>query len=376
MDPNKKAALYFDEKCMWHSAGQYALTLPVGGWVQPPSGSGLAESPESKRRLKNLVDVSGLASHLEFRTAPMASEDDIRRIHTAEYLDRFKAVSDAGGGSLGDHAPCGPGTYEIAKLSAGLAQAALDAVLTGDIDRAYVLSRPPGHHALPDASMGFCFLANIAIAVESALARGLARKIAVVDWDVHHGNGTQSIFYGRDDVLTISIHQDLCFPPGYSGVDDRGEGAGLGFNVNVPLQPGGGHAEYLYAMETVVLPTLARFEPDLVVVASGLDANTVDPLARMQAHSETFREMTRMLLAEGDGRLVLVHEGGYSEAYVPFCGLPILEELAGVRTDVVDGELDFFRLQQPGERFQAFQRGLIDEMAAALGLTPVGVTVP
>ncbi|MDG3017023.1 class II histone deacetylase [Speluncibacter jeojiensis] len=341
--------------------------------MQPPAGSGLAESPESKRRLKNLIDVSGLPEHLDYRTAPMVTEEDLRRIHTAEYLDHFQAVSDAGGGSLGDHAPCGPGSYEIAKLSAGLVQAGVEAVLTGDIDRAYVLNRPPGHHALPDASMGFCFLANIAIAVESALTKGLAKKIAVVDWDVHHGNGTQSIFYDRSDVLTISIHQEGCFPPGYSGAGDRGEGAGLGYNVNVPLQPGGGHNEYLYAMQRIVLPVLEGYGADLIIVASGLDANTVDPLARMQAHSETFREMTRMMLGVGGGRLVLVHEGGYSEAYVPFCGLPILEELTGVRTEVVDGELDFFRLQQPGERFQEFQRGLIDGMATALGLDAAAV---
>ncbi len=191
----------------------------------------------------------------------------------------------------------------------------------------------------------------------------------MIDWDVHHGNGTQSIFEERGDVLTISLHQDGCFPAGYGGEADRGRGAGLGANINIPLPPGSGHEAYLYAMERIVIPALERFEPALIIVACGYDANAVDPLARMLLHSDSFRQMTSLLRKAAErlcqGRLVLVHEGGYSEAYVPFCGLATLEELAGVRTAVTDPMLEFVQLQQPKEALAAFQRHLIDELAEA-----------
>ncbi len=366
---SRKSAFFFDELSLWHSAGLHALTLPVGGWVQPPAAAGHAESPETKRRLKSLLDVSGLTRHLLVQSANAATHDDLLRVHTPDYLQRFKAMSDAGGGELGPNAPIGPGSYEIARLSAGLAMAAVDAVLSGEVDNAYSLSRPPGHHCLADSAMGFCFLANIAIAIEAAKARRGLGKVAVIDWDVHHGNGTQSIFEERGDVLTISLHQDGCFPAGYSGEADRGRGAGLGANINIPLPPGSGHEAYLYAMERIVIPALERFEPELIIVACGYDANAVDPLARMLLHSDSFRQMTRCVRKVAErlchGRLVLVHEGGYSEAYVPFCGLAAIEELVGVRTEVTDPLLAFVQMQQPKEAFAAFQRHLIDELADA-----------
>ena len=169
--------------------------------------------------------------------------------------------------------------------------------------------------------MGFCLLANIPIAIESARAKHGIERVAVLDWDVHHGNGTQAIYYDDPNTLTISLHQDRCFPPGYSGTEDRGEGAGVGANINVPLPAGSGHEAYLYAFERIVSPALDAFKPELIVVASGLDANGLDPLARMLLHSNSFREMTRLVMNAAndhcEGRLVIVHEGGYSEAYVP-----------------------------------------------------------
>jgi acetoin utilization deacetylase AcuC-like enzyme len=247
-----------------------------------------------------------------------------------------------------------------------------DTVLRGAHRNAYSMSRPPGHHCLADKPMGFCLMANIAIAVEAARARHGVQRVVVLDWDVHHGNGTQSIFYERDDVLTISLHQEGCYPPGYSGAEDRGAGRGLGFNVNVPLLPGGGHDAYMHAMERIVTPTIHRYKPELIVVASGFDANGMDPLARMLLHSESFRSLTRQIMALADehcgGRLVVVHEGGYAEAVVPFCGHAVVETLAGVNMGVDDPLLAFTSAQQPNARFAAFQRGLIDEMATALGL--------
>lgn len=354
----RKTGFFSDELCFWHSGGVHALTLPVGGWVQPPSGAGFAESPDSKRRFKSLLDVSGLSRHLVQRSAEPASEADLLRVHTPRYLKHFKALSDSGGGELGDHAPIGPGSYEIACLSAGLAMAAIEAVLAGELDNAYALSRPPGHHCLADAPMGFCFLANIAIAIEAAKARRPLGKVAVIDWDVHHGNGTQSIFESRSDVLTLSLHQDGCFPPGYGGVADRGIGPGRGVNFNLPLPAGSGHDAYLQAMDEIVVPAITAFEPELIVVACGFDANAVDPLARMQLHSDSFRAMTACVrqLAERvcGGRLVLVHEGGYAESYVPFCGLAVIEELTGRRTAVSDPLLEFVKAQQPSGEFAGF----------------------
>jgi len=367
---SRRTAFFSEELCFWHSGGLYALTLPVGGWVQPPAAAGYAESPESKRRMKSLIEVSGLGKQLEWRGAQAAGEQDLRRIHPDPYLTDFKALSDAGGGNFGTQAVVGPGSYEIAKLSAGLTVAAVDAVLTGECDNAYALSRPPGHHCLPGQAMGFCFLSNIGIAIEAAKARHGLGKVAVVDWDVHHGNGTQTIFETRDDVLTISLHQEHCFPPGYSGVDDRGTGAGKGYNFNIPLPAGSGHAAYMHAMQQIVIPALERFAPELIIVACGFDANAVDPLARMQLHSDSFREMTRLLREcagrHCKGRLVMSHEGGYAESYVPFCGLAVLEELAGVRTGVMDPMLEFIQLQQPGETSTAFQKRQVDEMAKRL----------
>ena len=189
---SRKSAFFFDELSLWHSAGLHALTLPVGGWVQPPAAAGHAESPETKRRLKSLLDVSGLTRHLQVRSAVAATDEDLLRVHTPDYLQRFKAMSDAGGGELGPNAPIGPGSYEIARLSAGLAMAAVDAVLSGDVDNAYSLSRPPGHHCLADSAMGFCFLVVIMVSgsmnlteIVMSQAKGMAadRGLTFLSWN-------------------------------------------------------------------------------------------------------------------------------------------------------------------------------------------------
>ena len=371
-DPHPGTAFFSDERTFWHTGGEYALVLPVGGWVEPPTRGGFAESPDSKRRFRSLLEVSGLTREVPVLSAPAASDEDLLRVHPRSYIDEFRKLSGQGGGNLGDYAPFGAGSFEIAQLSAGLAIEALAQVLNGKLRNAYALSRPPGHHCLPDRPMGFCLLANIAIAIEAARAAHPGLRVAVVDWDVHHGNGTQAAFYERRDVLTISLHQENCFPPGYSGAGDRGRGPGEGYNVNIPLLPGGGHDAYLHAMDRIVLPLLDRYKPDVIVVASGIDANGVDPLARMLLHSETYRAMTARMKQAAErhcgGKLVLVHEGGYAESYVPFCGLAIVEELAGVRTPVTDPMLELIQAQQPSPRFAAFQRELLDEQARALKL--------
>ena len=361
---------FWDEKCFWHAGGNYAFTVPLGGLVQPFAAGGLPESPETKRRLKNLMDVTGLSQELDLRGAQAASSEDLLRVHPASYLDAFKSASDAGGGMLGRTAPFAKDGFEIASLSAGLAMAAVDAVLKGELENAYALSRPPGHHCLPDFPNGFCLLANIAIAVEAAKARGEAQRVVVLDWDVHHGNGTEHIFYDRDDVLTISLHQEGNYPLDTGALADRGQGAGAGHNINLPLPAGTGHNAYLYAMDSIVIPQIEAYKPDLIVVACGFDASAIDPLARMLATAETFREMTLRIKSAAerlcDGKLVLVHEGGYSEVYVPFCGHATLEALSGSGITAPDPMAVALNTRQPNARFDAFLKSEIDHLASQL----------
>ncbi len=360
---------YWAEECFWHAGGNYAGMLPVGGLVQPLPG-GLPENPETKRRLKNLITVTGLAAELQMSGAEAATMDDLRRVHPDSYLSEFKSLSDAQGGEIGLRAPFGPGGFEIASLSAGLAKAALSDVLQGKLANAYALSRPPGHHCLPDRPNGFCLLNNIGIAIESAKAAGLAERFAVLDWDVHHGNGTEAVFYDRPDVLTISLHQDRNYPMDTGAFADRGDGAGKGHNLNIPLPPGTGHKGYLATMDRLVLPALRDFTPDVVIIACGFDAAANDPLGRMLATADTFGHMTRHVMQAAsdlcDGRLVMVHEGGYSETYVPFCGHRVLEVMSGSAITAPDPFAETFAKRQPDLRFDRFFDAWLDDMVTTL----------
>ncbi|MDO9525989.1 MAG: class II histone deacetylase [Gemmobacter sp.] len=360
---------FTDERCFWHGGGNYAFTLPVGGLVQP--GGGLPESPETKRRLRNLIEVTGLAAELAVQSAPLATWQDMARVHPDTYLTAFRDLSQKGGGELGLRTPFGPGGFDIAALSAGLAKGALMAVLEGRLDNAYALSRPPGHHCLPDFPNGFCLLNNIAIAIEAARAAGLAGRFAVVDWDVHHGNGTEAVFYGRDDVLTVSVHQERNYPLNTGDFADRGVGAGIGYNLNIPLPAGAGHRAYLEVMDRMIVPALTAFRPDVIIVACGFDASAVDPLGRMLCSAATFGAMTARICdtaaALCGGRLVVVHEGGYSEVHVPFCGHAVLEAMSGSGIHAADPLADTLVKRQPGPAFDGFVSGLIDDWVAALG---------
>src|SRR5690606_35191003 len=191
-------------------------------------------------------------------------------------------------------------------------------------------------------------------------------RIGILDWDVHHGNGTQAAFYDDPSVLTISLHQDNVFPPNSGAVTETGTGAGEGYSINVPLPPGTGDGGYLHAMDEVVVPALRRFRPDLILVASGFDAGAMDPLARQMLTSAGYRALTQRLMDVAaevcDGRIAMSHEGGYSPIYVPFCGLAVVETLAGAEpfTDpllpVVSG--------YAGHDLQPNQKAVIDAAAA------------
>lgn len=363
-----KTAFIWDESCFWHTGSNYAMLAPVGGDVQPFVSGGLPEAPETKRRLKNLIDITGLKRDLLETAAESASMDDLLRVHPRSYLDEFKMLSDGRGGELGLRTPFGPGAFEIAVKSAGLAKEAVFGVLEGRYENAYALSRPPGHHCLPDWPNGFCLLNNIAIAVEAAKANGLVGKVAIIDWDVHHGNGSEAIFLERPDVLTVSIHQDRCYPQDTGFIDQTGEGDGQGTNMNIPLPPGCGHAIYLEVMERLVLPKLKEFQPELVIIACGFDASAVDPLSRMMCTSETYRLMTRKVMQFTGGKLVSVHEGGYSELYVPFCGHAMLEEMSGSSIRADDPLRERLTGSQPEQRVVDFHSTLVTELVDYFGL--------
>ncbi len=329
--------LVWDERYMWHDSGnQFG---PPSPWVEPTPH---LESAEGKRRIKNLLDASGLTAQLAAIPARPATEAEIGRAHTADYIAYIREVSERGGGNIAARATThiGKNGYEIAALAAGGSIAAVDAVIDGTVENAYALIRPPGHHAEPGEGKGFCVFGNAAIAALHALeARGLDR-VAIVDWDAHHGNGTQAIFWEDPRVLAVSLHQDGVFPPGSGPATDVGEGPGRGFNINIPLPAGSGEAAYVAALEQVVVPALQRFRPDLIIVPCGFDAGMHDPLARMSLTSASFRRMAQIVKLQAhetcSGRLAMLHEGGYSLHTVPFHALAVLECLSGFRTDVVD----------------------------------------
>lgn len=358
---------FWDERCFWFGGGDYAFTQPIGGLVQPLAAGGLPENPETKRRLKNLMDVTGLTSHLTVRTAQEARIEDLRRVHPHNYVVAFQQASASGGGELGLRAPFGQGGFEQACLSAGLAKDALAAVMDGEMRSAYALCRPPGHHCLPDFPNGFCLLANIAIAVQAARATAPDLRVVILDWDVHHGNGTEAIFEDDPNTLTISIHQDRNYPLDTGGADVRGT---AGTNMNIPLPPGAGHDTYVRVMDQIVLPAVAHYRPDVIVVASGYDAAAIDPLGRMLATAQTFQMMTRQIKAAADllcdGRLVLAHEGGYSEVYVPFCGHATLAELSGSDILAPDPFAETFSARQPDAGFQSYLDAHVADLAQAL----------
>jgi acetoin utilization deacetylase AcuC-like enzyme len=330
----RRTGFVFHERYLWHFPGPAASVIPAGGAVEPGPH---AESPERIRRLYALVEVSGLGDELVRLRPRPATDEELLRFHTREYLERVKRLSDAGFGDAGEFAPVGPSSYEIAALAVGGCLVAVDAVVEGSVDNAYALVRPPGHHALPDKGMGGCIFGNTALAAFHARAvHGLSR-IAIVDWDAHHGNGTQVAFFDDPDVLTVSFHQADCFPPASGRIDEGGAA-----NINLPLPPGSGTGAYSAAFERVVVPALERHEPELVLVASGYDSSAWDPHARLMLHSGTYRELTRALLDVSRGRLIVIHEGGYAPGYVPFCGLAVLEELAGISTGVEDPFLPIF----------------------------------
>lgn len=358
-----KTGFVCHEKYMWHDTGHAGIFIPAVGHVQP---SEHAESPESKRRIRNLMEVTGLLEKLVQIVPRPATRDEVLRYHTPDYIDRLAALSAERGGDAGMTTPFAAGGYDIALLSAGGVLAAAEAVVDGTVDNAYALVRPPGHHAEADMGKGFCLLANGVLAIRHVQAtRGIGR-VAVLDYDVHHGNSAEHAFYDDPNVLTISIHQDNCFPPDSGAAGDIGRGKGEGYNINVPLPPGSGREAYRATFERVVVPAITAFRPDFIVVPSGFDAGGFDPLGRMMLSSGSYREIAATMKALAadlcGGRLLFTHEGGYAAVHVPFCAHAVIEELcdSGARIDdpfapILDG--------MGGHQLYPHQEAVIDAAA-------------
>ncbi|MCJ8308975.1 MAG: class II histone deacetylase [Hyphomicrobiales bacterium] len=331
---SRSTALAASELYYWHDTQNWCGFFQPTLDLQPGDHF---EHPETKRRLQNLLQATGFWKHLNHIAPEPASDDVIGLVHPASYVAHLRSVCDSGGGDAGALTPVGPTSLDIARLAVGGVTAAVDAVMTGAADNAYVLCRPPGHHALAEMAMGFCLFANAALGIRYAQKTYGIKRVATVDWDVHHGNGTEAIFLDDPGILTISLHQDNLFPPDSGGVQVQGADRS---NLNIPMPPGSGSSAYREAFQRIVLPALDAFEPGLIVLPCGYDASALDPLGVQMLSSEDFRWMTRQVLVMADrhcnGRTVVTHEGGYSATYVPYCGLAVLEEMAGVSATYAD----------------------------------------
>jgi len=264
---------------------------------------------ESSARLEAVC--RGIPGQIRIIEPTRASEDDLLRVHTHSHIRMIRDLSTLGGQHFID-----PNTYitgasfEVASYAVGAAIQAAHQALDGE--HCFALIRPPGHHAEPDCAMGFCLFNNAAIAASAALDR--VSKVAIIDWDLHHGNGTQKIFYNNDRVLYCSIHQGNIFP--HTGwIDEIGTGKGKGFNINAPLRQGSNIADYHLVFEEVFIPALNQFRPDLVIVSAGQDALSDDPKSGMMLLPEDFCTLTALLRETTDHPLACILEGGYGPSH-------------------------------------------------------------
>ncbi len=356
----------YDEKVFWHTTRDAVLSLPPHGYLQPLTSLGHVENAETKRRFLSLVHVTGLMKHLHTYDAQPITYEQANLVHTQDYLNAIIEFSQGEGGTFSEDLPFGHKGYDYACVSAGLAVQALSLVLDGKDQSAYALTRPPGHHAESNEGTGFCLLANIPIAIEVAKQNNPDLKVLVLDWDVHHGNGTQNIFYNRDDVLALSLHQDGLYPLDSGHTHHVGQSKGYGYTINVPLPAGTGNGGYMYAVETIFVRAVEKFKPDVIIVASGYDAGWTDPLGRMLVTSKGFVNMTRVVQSVASishGRLMFTHEGGYCPCYAPLCAYKTLETLAEVDLDVQD-DFDPDSRQLPDFDLQPHQKNRIDDLYA------------
>lgn len=270
-------------------------------------------------------------------------DEEASRVHSPEYLTRLRSILDAGSGwghIDADTYFC-PDTKQAAWLAAGGSVELCRTLLAGNAKRGIALVRPPGHHACSSRAMGFCLLNNVAVAASDALDRG-ANRVAIVDWDVHHGNGTQEIFYGDERVLFVSLHQSPLYP-GSGGVEEVGSAGAEGYTINIPVPPGTGPVAYGEAFRSIVLPLLNAFEADVVLVSAGLDGHIRDPLAGLELDANCYGALTTALArhvdAMGHGRLALFLEGGYDLQAIEDSIAAMLNALRGEEAELPSGSL-------------------------------------
>jgi acetoin utilization deacetylase AcuC-like enzyme len=272
------------------------------------------EHPENSKRLVAITEhlqKTGLWDKLTHLVPRPATEAEIRLVHTEAHIREVREMAESGGDHLDSDTPVSRDSYQAAIYAAGGMITAVEAVMDGAVGSAFGLVRPPGHHATRKWSMGFCLFNNIAIAAACALEKYRLKRILILDWDVHHGNGTQDIFQAQPKVNYFSLHQS----PLYPGSGDMSE-VGVGNTINIPLPPGSGDAEYIRAVEEVIIPAARRFKPQLMLVSAGYDAHWADHLANMQLSISGYAELFRRVKGLADelcqGRLAVALEGGYN----------------------------------------------------------------
>ncbi len=281
---------------------------------------GHPESAERLRAITRRLRQEPLLPEAWWSRAGPASEQDLLLVHAEEHLERVRRLCDRGGGWLDSDTYCGPDSFAVALGAVGATLEGLRRLTEeGGTPRALALVRPPGHHATPDRAMGFCLFNNVAVAARRAQQLGLER-LAIVDLDVHHGNGTQEVFYEDGRVLYCSLHQWPLYP-GTGAAAETGAGAGVGANINLPLAPGTGPGPWLGALRERVVPALERHRPQLLLVSCGYDALAGDPLAALELAPETYQEAAAMLAEVAQqtcqGRLLWLLEGGYDLEAMP-----------------------------------------------------------
>jgi acetoin utilization deacetylase AcuC-like enzyme len=324
--------LLFDPAFLRHRQGDIVYRAPHG---EIHVGEDF-DSPLRLAYTKQLLDQVGLTERLTPLAFGAASDEQLLRVHDGAYLEQLAAACRQAGAEVhafGSEACGSAETEAIARLAAGAACAAVDAVLNGPLTQAYALIRPSGHHAGPAYAMGFCYYNNVAVAARHAQAEHGVERVAIIDWDVHHGNGTQQIFHNDESVLFISLHEAGNYPLDGGDCTDTGGAAAPGCTINIPLPAGSGEAAYLHAFERLVLPALGAFRPQLILVSAGQDANAFDPLGRMRLQRSSFRALATALRKSAQqicgGHIVMLQEGGYSLPYLPLATLGVLEGLAG-----------------------------------------------
>ena len=322
-----------------------------------------AGHPERVERMQILLDlVQEIESDGIVRLSPRpATIEELEWVHTSECVEAVAASARRRVTRFDPDTSAVPASYETARLAVGGALAAVEAVVAGRADNAFALVRPPGHHAEADRPMGFCLFNNVAVAARYVQRRCDLERVAIVDWDVHHGNGTQHAFEDDPSVLYISLHQ-YPFYPGTGAAHEIGRGAGEGFTVNLPMPAGCGDAEYLDLFAGVVDPVLRRFDPQFLLISAGFDAHYADPLGSMRVTEAGFAAMTHVLLRAAEaccaGRLVAVLEGGYDLNGLKDSVRGVIHQmrLGGAAAPTVEARGDMPLTLAARERLKAFWR--------------------